>query len=40
VLVEPGQMPLNRAAKIDYVRLEQLAKEEVEKLRAQRRWDR
>jgi len=40
VLVEPGQMPLNRAAKIDYVRLEQMAKEEVEKLRAQRRWDR
>ena len=40
VLVEAGQMPLNRAAKIDYVRLEQMAKEEVEKLRAQRRWDR
>lgn len=29
VLVEPGQMPLNRAAKIDYVRLAQLAQEEV-----------
>jgi acyl-CoA synthetase (AMP-forming)/AMP-acid ligase II len=40
VLVEAGQMPLNRAAKIDYVRLEQMAKEEVEKLRAVRRWDR
>ena len=40
VLLEAGQMPLNRAAKIDYVRLEQVAKEEVEKLRARRRWDR
>jgi len=28
VVMEPGQMPLNRAAKIDYVRLHQLAIEE------------
>jgi acyl-CoA synthetase (AMP-forming)/AMP-acid ligase II len=29
LLLEPGQMPLNRAAKIDYVRLAQLAREQV-----------
>ena len=40
VLLEPGQMPLNRVAKIDYIRLEELARAEVERLRARRRWDR
>jgi len=40
VLLEPGQMPLNRAVKIDYVRLRELAIAEVEKLRAKGRWDR
>jgi hypothetical protein len=33
-------MPLNRAAKIDYVRLSEMALEEVARLRAARRWDR
>jgi len=40
VILEPGQMPLNRAAKIDYVRLSERAREEVDQLRAQGRWDR
>lgn len=40
VLLEAGQMPLNRAAKIDYVRLSETAKEEVDRLRSQGRWDR
>ena len=40
VLLEPGQMPLNRVAKIDYVRLAEMARAEVERLRGARRWDR
>jgi fatty-acyl-CoA synthase len=40
VLLEPGQMPLNRAVKIDYVRLQQVAIEEIVALRAKGRWDR
>ena len=40
VLLEPGEMPLNRVAKIDYVRLAEMARAEVERLRAARRWDR
>ena len=39
VILEPGAMPLNRSAKVDVVRLQELAKEEVQKLRARRRWD-
>ena len=39
VLLEPGQMPLNRALKSDYVRLSAMAKEEIERLRAVGRWD-
>jgi acyl-CoA synthetase (AMP-forming)/AMP-acid ligase II len=40
VIVEPGAMPLNRTAKVDVVRLQELAKEEVRKLRERGRWDR
>lgn len=40
VILEPGGMPLNRSAKIDYVRLSEMALEEVGRLRAARRWDR
>ena len=40
VLLEAGQMPLNRAAKADYVRLLEMAKTEVETLRARGKWDR
>ena len=34
VILEPGGLPLNRVAKTDYVRLSELAKEEVARLRA------
>ena len=40
VLLESGGMPLNRAAKADYVRLLEMAKTEVETLRAKGKWDR
>jgi hypothetical protein len=39
VILEAGSMPLNRSAKVDIVRLQQMAREEVEKLRARGRWD-
>lgn len=39
VKLEPGQLPVNRAVKLDYVRLSEMAREEVEKLRAAGRWD-
>ncbi|MGD0500659.1 MAG: class I adenylate-forming enzyme family protein [Bryobacteraceae bacterium] len=39
VILEPGAMPLNRSAKVDIVRLQELAKEEVRKLRDRGRWD-
>jgi acyl-CoA synthetase (AMP-forming)/AMP-acid ligase II len=39
VILEPGAMPLNRTAKVDVVRLQELAKEEVARLRARGRWD-
>ena len=39
VILEPGAMPLNRAAKVDVVRLQELAQEEVRKLRERGRWD-
>jgi len=40
VILEPGQMPLNRSVKVDYLRLRDLAREEIERLRAFGRWDR
>jgi len=39
VILEPGAMPLNRTAKVDMARLQELAKEEVQKLRSRGRWD-
>jgi acyl-CoA synthetase (AMP-forming)/AMP-acid ligase II len=39
VILEPGQLPLNRVAKTDYVRLHEMAKEEVARLRAEGGWD-
>jgi fatty-acyl-CoA synthase len=39
VIVEPGQLPLNRVAKTDYVRLHEMAKEEVGRLRQSGGWD-
>ena len=40
VLLEPGSFPLNRVAKTDYVRLSELARQEVETLRNADGWDR
>jgi acyl-CoA synthetase (AMP-forming)/AMP-acid ligase II len=39
VILEAGAMPLNRTAKVDVVRLQELAKEEVGRLRGRGRWD-
>ena len=39
VILEPGVMPLNRTAKVDVTRLQELAREEVRKLRERGRWD-
>jgi fatty-acyl-CoA synthase len=39
VVLEAGAMPLNRTAKVDIVRLRELAADEVRKLRARGRWD-
>ncbi len=40
VLLEPGTFPLNRVAKTDYVRLGELARAEVARLREKGGWDR
>jgi hypothetical protein len=39
VILEPGAMPMNRTAKVDVTRLQQLAREEVGRLRERGRWD-
>lgn len=39
VLLDAGQMPLTRSAKADYMRLSEMARTEVERLRQQGRWD-
>jgi acyl-CoA synthetase (AMP-forming)/AMP-acid ligase II len=39
VILEPGTMPMNRTAKVDVTRLQQLACDEVAKLRERGRWD-
>ena len=39
VILEPGAMPLNRSAKVDVVRLQEMARTEVGKLRERGRWD-
>jgi len=39
VILEPGAMPLNRSAKVDIIRLQELARDEVVKLRERGRWD-
>ena len=39
VVLEPGAMPLNRTAKVDIVRLQELARDEVARLRERGRWD-
>jgi fatty-acyl-CoA synthase len=39
VIVPPGQLPLNRTAKIDTLRLQQMAREAIAALRERGRWD-
>ena len=39
IILEPGQMPLNRVAKPDYVRAQEMAREEVALLRGRGEWD-
>jgi acyl-CoA synthetase (AMP-forming)/AMP-acid ligase II len=39
VILDPGAMPINRSAKVDIARLQQLAREEVARLRERGRWD-
>ncbi len=39
VLLEPGQFPLNRISKTDYVKLGELAMEQIHELRSQGAWD-
>ncbi|MBI5283412.1 MAG: AMP-binding protein [Candidatus Solibacter usitatus] len=38
VIVEPGQLPLNRVAKVDTLKLKEMAEIEVAQLRARGRW--
>jgi acyl-CoA synthetase (AMP-forming)/AMP-acid ligase II len=38
VIVEPGQLPLNRVAKLDTLKLQEMAQEEVRALQACGRW--
>jgi len=39
IILQPGQMPLNRMVKPDYARAQQMARQQVEQLRAQGQWD-
>ncbi len=40
VILKPGELPLNRVAKTDYLKLKETVKELVEKLRSENKWDR
>jgi acyl-CoA synthetase (AMP-forming)/AMP-acid ligase II len=39
ILLDPGQMPLNRIGKPDYLRAQEMAREEIDELRARGEWD-
>jgi acyl-CoA synthetase (AMP-forming)/AMP-acid ligase II len=39
ILLEPGQLPLNRVAKPDYLRVQEMARREIAELRARGEWD-
>jgi fatty-acyl-CoA synthase len=39
IILEPGQMPLNRVGKPDYLRAQEMARQEIAHLRAQGEWD-
>ena len=40
IILEAGQMPLNRVAKPDYVRAQEMAREEIAAMRERGEWDR
>jgi acyl-CoA synthetase (AMP-forming)/AMP-acid ligase II len=40
IILSPGQMPLNRVAKPDCIRAQEMARQEIERLRARGEWDR
>lgn len=40
VILKPGELPLNRVAKTDYMKLKDTVKELIEKLRKENKWDR
>jgi acyl-CoA synthetase (AMP-forming)/AMP-acid ligase II len=39
IILDPGQMPLNRIAKPDYLRAQQMARDQIAALRAAGQWD-
>ena len=39
IILEPGQMPLNRVVKPDYLRAQEMASQEIAELRARGEWD-
>jgi acyl-CoA synthetase (AMP-forming)/AMP-acid ligase II len=39
IVLEPGQMPLNRVAKPDYMRAQEMARQEIAALRERGEWD-
>ena len=39
IILEPGQLPLNRMVKPDYARAQQMARQQVAQLRARGKWD-
>jgi acyl-CoA synthetase (AMP-forming)/AMP-acid ligase II len=39
IILDPGQMPLNRVAKPDYLRAQQIARQQIAELRARGEWD-
>lgn len=39
IVIEPGQMPLNRVGKPDHLRVQQMANEAIARLRAEGGWD-
>jgi acyl-CoA synthetase (AMP-forming)/AMP-acid ligase II len=39
IILSPGQMPLNRVVKPDYMRAQEMARQEIAKLRARGEWD-
>ena len=39
IVLEPGQMPLNRVGKPDYLRAQEMARQEIAGLRARGEWD-